>query len=73
MCQFFRKVISSILVAYHALISPFLPRACRFFPSCSIYAAEAVRKHGIFRGVALGLKRVSRCHPWNAGGYDPVS
>ncbi|MET0501181.1 MAG: membrane protein insertion efficiency factor YidD [Candidatus Binatia bacterium] len=68
-----RNIIPSLLTAYHTLISPFLPQACRFFPSCSVYASEAVRRHGILRGVALGFKRVSRCHPWNAGGYDPVN
>ncbi|HSE87795.1 MAG TPA: membrane protein insertion efficiency factor YidD [Candidatus Binatia bacterium] len=67
-----RNIIPFILTAYHKLISPFLPRSCRFFPSCSVYASDAIRKHGILRGLSLGLKRISRCHPWNPGGYDPV-
>lgn len=60
------------LKAYHRFLSPFLPRACRFYPSCSVYAAQAVEKHGLRRGAWQGLQRLSRCHPWSAGGYDPV-
>ncbi|HEX9270758.1 MAG TPA: membrane protein insertion efficiency factor YidD [Candidatus Binatia bacterium] len=67
-----RNIIPVILSAYHKLLSPFLPRSCRFFPSCSVYASEAIQKHGILRGLSLGLKRVSRCHAGNPGGYDPV-
>ncbi len=67
-----RKIILFILSAYHKLISPFLPRSCRFFPSCSVYTSEAIQKHGVLKGLSLGLKRVSHCHPWNPGGYDPV-
>ncbi|HXV83794.1 MAG TPA: membrane protein insertion efficiency factor YidD [Candidatus Binatia bacterium] len=67
-----RNVIPFVLSAYHKLISPFLPRSCRFFPSCSVYASEAIQKHGVLKGFLLGLKRLSRCHPWNPGGYDPV-
>jgi putative membrane protein insertion efficiency factor len=68
-CQ---AMIRFVLTGYHNLISPFLPRACRFFPSCSVYATQAIQKHGILRGLWLGLRRVSRCQPWNPGGYDPV-
>jgi putative membrane protein insertion efficiency factor len=69
---FFGNIIRFILAAYHNLVSPFLPRACRFFPSCSVYASYAIQKHGVLRGLSLALKRLSRCHPWNPGGYDPV-
>lgn len=47
-------------------------RICRFHPTCSQYAYEAVKKHGVLKGVALGTKRILKCHPWNDGGYDPV-
>lgn len=58
--------------AYRYAISPLLGRQCRFFPSCSEYADEAIRKHGALRGVALAVRRLCRCHPWNPGGFDPV-
>jgi len=58
--------------AYQKLISPFLPDSCRYYPSCSAYAAEAIAKHGPWRGSWRTLKRISRCHPWHDGGYDPV-
>src|SRR5918994_1407769 len=67
-----KEMIHFVLAAYHNLISPFLPRACRFFPSCSVYASQAIQKHGILRGLWLGLRRVSRFQPWNPRGYDPV-
>lgn len=57
---------------YKAAISPLLPPACRFTPSCSTYAIEALRKHGPFRGMYLTLRRILRCHPWGGSGYDPV-
>jgi len=58
--------------AYQLLVSPLLPPACRFLPSCSEYAADAVRQHGAFRGIGLALHRLARCHPWGGSGYDPV-
>lgn len=61
-----------VIKLYKKLISPLLPRSCRFYPSCADYAAEAVRKHGVIRGVYLGFARVIRCHPFNPGGFDPV-
>ena len=57
---------------YRKLLSPVLPAACRFHPSCSQYAAEAIRVHGPIRGVGMALRRLSRCHPWHPGGVDPV-
>lgn len=57
---------------YQWVLSPLLPPSCRFTPTCSAYAIEAVLTHGIFRGSWLALRRILRCHPWSAGGYDPV-
>lgn len=57
---------------YKALVSPFLPPSCRFHPSCSVYAMGAVAVHGPLAGVALALRRIARCHPFRAGGLDPV-
>ena len=56
---------------YQWLISPWLGPRCRFLPSCSNYFIQSVQKHGAIWGTLRGLRRVSRCHPWNAGGYDP--
>ncbi|MGL4369366.1 MAG: membrane protein insertion efficiency factor YidD [Spirochaetota bacterium] len=71
-----RDVVSDILVlilkCYKACISPCLPPACRFYPTCSQYAIEAVRKHGPLKGSFLAGKRLLRCHPFCEGGYDPV-
>jgi len=61
-----------LLRNYKRWISPMLPSACRFTPTCSEYMMEAVAKHGTLRGVWMGLKRVGRCHPFCPGGYDPV-
>lgn len=58
--------------AYRWLISPLLPQACRFHPSCSTYAEEALRRHGGLRGAWLAASRLCRCGPWSAGGHDPV-
>ena len=57
---------------YQRIISPLLPRTCRFHPSCSTYSIEALRDHGALRGTWMTLRRISRCHPLSAGGYDPV-
>lgn len=57
---------------YRLLISPWLGNNCRFEPSCSAYAIEALEKHGAFRGSRLTLRRIARCHPWGGSGYDPV-
>ena len=56
---------------YQLLISPVLGRRCRFYPSCSVYFIESVRKYGAIRGTWRGIRRICRCHPWNPGGYDP--
>ena len=60
------------LRVYQLLVSPLLPPSCRFFPSCSQYAIEAIERHGPVRGAALALRRLMRCHPWGGSGYDPV-
>ena len=67
-----KLLLLALIRLYQYAISPILGRRCRFFPSCSEYAAEAVEKHGAVKGAVLGLKRLSRCHPWNPGGFDPV-
>lgn len=64
--------IIAALRGYKLAVSPFLGANCRFHPSCSDYAAEAVQRHGPVRGLWLAARRVSRCHPWHPGGYDPV-
>ena len=66
------KILIAIIRGYQFTISPFLGDRCRFYPSCSAYAIEAVEKHGFFRGTLLLLKRISRCHPLCEGGFDPV-
>jgi putative membrane protein insertion efficiency factor len=58
--------------AYRRLLSPLLPRACRFYPSCSVYALEAIERHGPFTGLSLMVRRLLRCHPFHPGGVDPV-
>lgn len=67
-----RAAVLGLIRAYQLVISPLLPPACRFYPSCSHYAATAVREHGIARGCWLALSRLARCHPWNPGGVDFV-
>jgi putative membrane protein insertion efficiency factor len=61
-----------MLRAYRLLISPLLLPSCRFLPTCSEYATEAIERHGALRGAALALRRLARCHPWGGSGYDPV-
>lgn len=58
--------------AYRLSISPWLPPACRFYPSCSVYAEGAIERHGAVKGLLYALRRLCRCHPWGGGGYDPV-
>lgn len=61
-----------LIRAYQKIVSPLLPPSCRFYPTCSAYAIEALERHGLVKGAALATKRVLRCHPFNPGGYDPV-
>lgn len=67
-----RVLTAGMLRIYKRWISPLLPSACRFYPTCSEYMLQAVEKHGAVRGVWMGLKRLTKCHPFHAGGVDPV-
>ena len=67
-----RTAFLALLRVYRQLVSPFLPASCRYFPSCSQYAYEAIEKHGLLRGARLAVARVLRCHPGHPGGFDPV-
>jgi putative membrane protein insertion efficiency factor len=66
------RIFILILRAYKYLLSPFLPQSCRFLPTCSVYAIEALEEHGILKGLYLSLRRLVKCHPFHPGGYDPV-
>lgn len=68
-----RRLFAGAVRLYQVLISPLLPNRCRFYPSCSEYARQAILRHGVIVGVARGVRRLLRCHPWSAGGYDPVN
>jgi hypothetical protein len=65
-------LLIALVRGYQLVLSPLLPAACRYYPSCSAYAVEALEKHGTWRGSWLAMKRIARCHPFRAGGYDPV-
>ena len=67
-----RRIVLLPIRGYQKFISPGLPPSCRFSPSCSQYALEAVSKYGALKGMWLGARRLVRCHPFNPGGYDPV-
>ena len=67
-----RKVGAGAIFFYQLCISPFLPPSCRFYPTCSDYCRKAIEKYGLLKGGWLGMKRLTRCHPFNPGGYDPV-
>ncbi len=66
------KLLQALIRAYQLLLSPFLGNQCRFTPSCSHYASEAISRHGAAKGTWLAIKRLARCHPFCDGGYDPV-
>ncbi|MGF6907016.1 membrane protein insertion efficiency factor YidD [Fusobacterium sp. PH5-44] len=67
-----KKIILYFIKFYQKCISPFLGKNCRFHPTCSAYAKEAVEKYGTIKGSILSIKRILKCHPFNPGGYDPV-
>jgi len=66
------RLLSLLVLGYRYSLSPLLGRHCRFHPSCSAYALEALERHGAARGAWLALGRLARCHPWHPGGHDPV-
>ena len=70
--KFLTYFLVGLIRAYHILISPVLPASCRYLPSCSRYAGDALLRHGILRGGWLAITRILRCHPWGGEGYDPV-
>ncbi len=67
-----RYILIFLIKVYRLIISPLFPSSCRFTPTCSEYSIEAIKKYGVIKGGILSAKRVSRCHPLNPGGYDPV-
>ncbi len=67
-----KSVLVFFINIYQKFISPFFPDQCRFFPTCSQYAREAIEKYGAGKGIWLFIKRISKCHPFHRGGYDPV-
>ncbi len=67
-----RSILKAFILGYRYTLSPLLGPTCRFYPSCSCYAEQAIDAHGAVRGCYLAARRLLRCHPWNPGGYDPV-
>jgi putative membrane protein insertion efficiency factor len=67
-----RLVLIGLIMLYRYTLSAVMGRTCRYLPTCSDYAEQAIRRHGPWRGLWLGLSRIARCHPWAASGYDPV-
>jgi uncharacterized protein len=70
--RIFLRLALLLIKAYQLLLSPVMAPKCRFYPTCSEYAYQALSRHGLLKGVLLALKRTTRCHPFNAGGVDPV-
>lgn len=71
--RFIRNLTCLVIVLYQVLLRPIMKPCCRFHPSCSNYALTAIKNLGVFKGGWLTIRRLLRCHPWSAGGYDPVS
>ena len=67
-----RTLLTLLVKLYRWFVSPLLGQNCRFYPTCSSYALEALERHGAVRGTWLATRRICRCHPWNPGGFDPV-
>ncbi len=67
-----KQAVIFLIRAYRLLLSPYLPPSCRYLPTCSQYAEEALDKYGVLKGGMIALKRISRCHPWGGSGYDPL-
>lgn len=72
MQKFLKEMLIAFITFYRRRISPLKPPACRFYPSCSYYALQAVHKYGLCKGLFLTVKRLCRCHPFHRGGYDPL-
>ena len=70
--KLFGKVLIGVITLYRLFVSPLLGTNCRFQPSCSAYGIEAITRHGALKGGWLTVRRISKCHPWGASGYDPV-
>ena len=66
------RALQFVVRAYQVLLGPFLGGACRFTPSCSAYALEALERHGAWKGGLMAVRRIARCHPWGSAGFDPV-
>jgi putative membrane protein insertion efficiency factor len=67
-----KKIFIIPVRLYQLIISPLIPNACRFHPTCSQYTIDAIKKYGVIKGIMMGMKRISRCHPFGGSGYDPV-
>ena len=67
-----KRLLLGLIVGYRYVLSPLLGPSCRFYPTCSAYASEAIETHGALRGSWLAVRRISKCHPWHPGGIDPV-
>ncbi|AEJ60294.1 UPF0161 protein yidD [Spirochaeta thermophila DSM 6578] len=67
-----RKLLVLVIRLYQRFVSPAFPSRCRFYPTCSHYTIQALEKYGLVKGLSLGIKRISKCHPFHPGGYDPV-
>lgn len=67
-----RRLFILLISCYKVLLSPFLGNVCRFYPSCSSYAQQAIAEHGVIKGSYLAIRRLAKCHPWHEGGIDPV-
>ncbi|PKO92456.1 MAG: membrane protein insertion efficiency factor YidD [Betaproteobacteria bacterium HGW-Betaproteobacteria-1] len=68
----FRRLLVALIRLYQIALSPYFGQQCRFSPTCSQYAIDAINKYGAIKGLAYTIRRLSRCHPWHAGGHDPV-
>lgn len=72
MTRVFQSVLLALIKAYQYILSPIVGPKCKFYPSCSSYAAEAISRHGALQGLYMAICRIGRCHPFSRGGYDPV-